>query len=230
MESIAANIDGYRYERKFVISNIEIAHVESLIKYHPALFIEKYPPRYVNNIYFDTLGAKSFYENIDGTAHRCKMRLRWYGPLFGYIEKPILEFKIKNGLVGRKESFVMPAFTSEPGITKKDIHQLCSNAILPEQFKMKLLDCEWNLINHYFRKYFQSSDGAVRITIDTDVTSYRPGVFRTSFNEHVVDDNIIIELKYDKSHVERAYEISNILPFRMTKNSKYVNGIIGLYF
>jgi len=225
----AANVDSYRYERKFAISNMEAAHVKSMIKLHPALFFEKYPPRYVNNIYFDTPGAKSFFENIDGAANRCKVRLRWYGPLFGYIEKPILEFKIKSGLVGRKESFVMPPFSLEPGITKEDIRTLCSDAALPKLFKMNLFEREWILINHYYRNYFQSSDGAFRITVDADVTSYKPDVFRTMFDERLVDDHIIIELKYDKSQVQRANTISNMFPFRMTKNSKYVNGITGLY-
>ena len=39
------------------------------------------------------------------------------------------------------------------------------------------------------------------------------------------DKNVVIELKYNNDLNEKAAEVSNKLPFRLTKNSKYVTGI-----
>jgi hypothetical protein len=39
-----------RYERKFFITELEEAHVRSVVRHHPLLFIEADPPRYVNNL------------------------------------------------------------------------------------------------------------------------------------------------------------------------------------
>jgi SPX domain protein involved in polyphosphate accumulation len=42
------------------------------------MFIEKYPMRVVNNIYFDTIDFSSYQSNIDGASNRSKVRIRWY--------------------------------------------------------------------------------------------------------------------------------------------------------
>ena len=39
------------------------------------------------------------------------------------------------------------------------------------------------------------------------------------------DHDVIVELKYDTEHDEYANRISASFPFRLSKNSKYVNGI-----
>ena len=41
---------------------------------------------------------------------RIKSRIRWYCEIFCVIEKPVLELKIKNSLLGRKESYPVNTF------------------------------------------------------------------------------------------------------------------------
>ena len=89
MNTETTKTNNYRYERKFFISNLTKYEIESLIKLHPALFSEIYFPRFVNNLYFDSLNMKNYFDTIDGLGDRMKIRIRWYGSLFQDIEKPI---------------------------------------------------------------------------------------------------------------------------------------------
>jgi len=98
----------YRYERKFMITELDDAQVRSIVRQHHAMFIEIYPPRYVNNIYLDTLSMRNYDDNLSGVAERMKARVRWYHELFRQIDDPILEFKMKDGLIGWKETYPFP--------------------------------------------------------------------------------------------------------------------------
>ena len=80
------NISDYRYERKFFITSLSRFEVESIVKLHPAIFSEIFHERFVNNIYLDSSDLINFYENIEGQSNRIKIRIRWYGELFGYIK------------------------------------------------------------------------------------------------------------------------------------------------
>lgn len=95
----------YRKERKFVVSGKSATAVEFFIKVHPAMFSQPFPPRFVNNIYFDSKDFHNYGDNVIGTANRVKFRIRWYGEQFGYIKKPVLEIKIKKGLAGSKRHY-----------------------------------------------------------------------------------------------------------------------------
>ncbi len=102
--------DNYRYERKFLVDRLDQHQVMGLIKRHPAMFCQPYPPRFINNFYLDTAHMVNYRDNVDGAADRRKVRIRWYGELMGQIENPVLEFKIKRGLVGTKKHHPIPGF------------------------------------------------------------------------------------------------------------------------
>jgi len=87
------------------------------------------------------------------------------------------------------------------------------------------------LITRYGRKYFQSSNGIYRITLDTDFIFYLIDSQNNTFlNNYFDDTNVILELKYNNSFNTDAHWITNHFPFRMTKSSKYVSGIEKFYF
>ena len=79
-----------RYERKFLVERLDASWVRALVRRHPSMFCETYPPRYVNNLYLDTLGMRHYVDNLNGTPERRKVRIRWYGDLFGDVEAPVL--------------------------------------------------------------------------------------------------------------------------------------------
>lgn len=220
----------FRFERKFVASAALYREIEALIKTHPALFCEPFPPRYVNNIYFDSLGLNNFYANIDGVQHRVKCRIRWYGELLGPIASPILELKIKDGLMGKKESFVLQPFTLDENVTIETLRDVFSRSDLPEFVTMAVQPLQPALLNRYRRKYFQTADGAYRLTLDSELVYYRIESYGNTFLRSWRDQkNIIIELKYDRDRDGFAAAISHRFPFRLSRNSKYVNGILYVY-
>ena len=56
----------FRYERKFLISELPKKNVDILVKFHPYLFSEVFARREVNNIYFDTFNLQNYYDNVEG--------------------------------------------------------------------------------------------------------------------------------------------------------------------
>lgn len=216
----------YRYERKFVVAELSPPEIRSLVRLHPSLFYEPYPPRCVNNIYYDSLDMASYFGNLDGTAHRVKVRIRWYGDLLGHIDKPTLELKIKHGLVGDKESYPLAAFCLTENGAWPDPAELTDPATVPPALRNRLLSLRPSLLNRYHRRYYQSADRRFRLTIDDCLDYYavnsRANTFSRSWRDH---RNCVVELKYDPSHAPLAAQIINAFPFRLSRNSKYINGV-----
>lgn len=220
-----------RHERKFLIAERSAKEVEQLLKLHPACFSPIYHPRRVNNIYFDSLGFDSYYANVEGNTDRKKARIRWYGELFGAVNNSILEFKIKKGLLGKKELYSLAPFTVDAGFSKQQIVNALNDDNVPPNVRNLMLSVQPVLLNTYLRKYFISADKEFRITIDSDLTYYRISYNGATFLNKVTDHNaVVLELKYDADMENEAKEIGSGFPFTMTKNSKYLQGIERVLF
>jgi hypothetical protein len=216
----------YRYERKFFITELDESQVRSILGRHKAMFFEVYPPRYVNNIYLDTMMLRNYDDNLIGVADRMKARVRWYHELFGAIDEPILEFKVKRGLVGWKDTYPFPAFTFGRNITERKFQSLIKESEMPLEVKHRLVGFRMSLVNRYLRSYFANCDRRFRVTIDTDQSFYKVNPLVNHFQvRDVSKDIVIVELKYDREHEELAARISNNFPFRVTRSSKYVDGV-----
>ena len=220
----------YRYERKFFVCNMDRISVENIVLSHPAFFSEIFYERYINNIYFDSLDFNNFMDNIDGNMYRTKYRIRWYGDMLSEIARPILELKIKNGLVGTKESYQLNSFELAKGISVSKLKSVVSDSSIDSQVEFSLQEQIPVMHNRYKRKYFESSDKKFRITIDDEQSFHKLNAFNNTFLQvHKDSNNVIIELKYDVEYESEAFLITNKLPFRLTKSSKYSRGITLLY-
>lgn len=220
------NKDLFRYERKFIITQHEKYYIDELIKNHPAMFSEIYHKRSVNNIYFDTHNMQNFYDNKCGNNQRMKPRIRWYGNLFSYIKKPVLELKIKEGHVGTKKSFSLNPFTLDSNTSHKSIFEILNLSNIPDLVRETLKLMEMKVITSYSRRYFQSADKKYRLTIDWDLRYYGiENVQNTFMNKSYDSRTTILELKYSSDNDSKAEIITNHFPFRFTKNSKYEIGI-----
>lgn len=216
----------YRYERKFLVSELTASEVEAVVKSNPAAFVEIYHGRYVNNIYCDSVDFSNYNENIDGVSQRLKVRIRWYGDLFGMVEKPVLEFKIKNGLTGRKDSYPLDPFEFGQSFRYKTFEQLFRKQEIPHPHKLRLYRQKPSLVNRYWRKYFLSADKKFRITLDTEVQFYEiNSCVHFKYPRYTDFSNVVVELKYDLENDEYAHIITGYFPFRMTRNSKYISGM-----
>ena len=217
---------GRRYERKFFLDDIEPARARALVLGHPAMFYEPYPPRFINNIYFDTPWMEHYDDNLSGSAARGKVRLRWYHELVGDITNPILEMKIKRGWVGWKESYPFPDFTFDTTFSAQELQRILSESQLPPQVIERLRGYQVSLVNRYHRDYYATRDGRFRVTLDKDLTYYRTGRLSNPLFAHTMDHGVVVvELKYDAEHEPQAQRVASRFPFRMTRSSKYVRGV-----
>jgi SPX domain protein involved in polyphosphate accumulation len=218
-----------RYERKYFLQGVEPVRVRDTILHHPAMFYEPYPPRDINNIYFDTLWMEHYQENLAGAAVRGKARVRWYHDLVGEVSNPILEFKLKRGWIGWKESYPFPCFRFDSALSAQRLQAIIVASELPLPVIERLRGQRISLVNRYHRAYFATRDGCFRVTLDTDLTYYRVGRLSNPLFASTVDHGVIVvELKYDAEHERKAAHIASRFPFHLTRSSKYVRG--GEYF
>lgn len=217
----------YRYERKFTVPDgYKTSAIEVTVKKNNYLFREVYYQRQVNNIYFDTAGYNDYFDNVLGVSDRKKIRIRWYGDTLGEIKKPVLEIKIKKGLVGDKWSYKLNPFVLDNSFTTETIQKIFkeSNLPLPILESTKLVTP--TLLNSYSRKYYLSANNKFRITVDFNLKYFKIDKQFNNFNIAATkDENKIVELKYNIEDDISAQQITTQLPFRINKNSKYVNGV-----
>ena len=223
------NSERARYERKFVVEKLPSAQIIQSIKLLPFNFKEIYASRQVNNIYFDTRELNHYNANVIGADQRMKVRIRWYGNLTGEVNDAHLEIKLKQGLLGNKLSFPLSSFRMDQQLNVNTINEVFSNSAIPDNVISALHTELPVLINTYERRYYLSFDKHFRFTIDEQMRYYDFSSARNHLLNKAIDkDQRILELKYPAAFNDLAKEISNALPYRMTKSSKYVNGISSL--
>ncbi|MBT4166283.1 VTC domain-containing protein [archaeon] len=220
------NFKNQRYERKFVISEMDVKEVENFIKHNPLIFSEIFYERNVNNIYFDSHDFKNYHENLQGNSQRFKIRIRWYGEMFGLIKKPILELKIKNNELGWKKSFLLKEFVLDKSFSLDFLHEVFLKSELPNWLIEELKISFPSLLNAYKRKYFVSANKKYRATLDWDLIFLKIKKSGNRFNEKVFDDGVsVIEIKYSSKDCEGESFIGQYFPFRLIAHSKYIKGI-----
>lgn len=225
MPQAAESAGAWRYERKFMLP-LSVREVLDVVRHHPAMFSRAYPPRHVNNIYFDSPGLHNYFATVDGLARRAKVRIRWYGELFGEVSAPVLEIKRKQGLVGWKSAYSLPAFTLDPATTARDLHVLLERADLPPEASLMLAGLQPALLNRYHRCYFRSADRSFRLTLDSNMRFYRFAPLANAFLQMYEEQtSVVLELKYGTGHAAQAEAVCQAFPFRASKSSKYVRGI-----
>ena len=219
-------LDNHRYERKFAIAGASLAEVEHHVRHHPAVFLQEYSSRIVNNIYLDSPDLRNYHQNVTGHSHRAKLRVRWYGPLFGTVPQAVLEQKCKRGLLGTKQSAQLAPFEFGRQASAQGVRRWLEASSLPENLDQEIHHSEPTLVNRYRRHYFRSGDRKVRLTIDSELTFHRFHRHTNSFLSEVeMPALVVLELKYSDAASDEAASVANHLPFRMTRMSKYVFGL-----
>jgi SPX domain protein involved in polyphosphate accumulation len=206
-----------RFERKYRIENLSLSHVLQIIKAHPASFSTLYPDRRVNNIYFDTPNFECLNDNLAGVNYRKKYRIRWYGEEMQQLKNPQLEVKYKENMLGGKTVLALE------DLELNDLMNI--KAVVNQKINYKSL-LSPVLLNSYYRSYWTTADRKFRITVDSKMGFH--SLYHSPFFQQYMhmDDAIILELKYEQEDEEELERINTFLPFRLSKNSKYVNGIL----
>ncbi|MGH7541274.1 MAG: VTC domain-containing protein [Gemmatimonadota bacterium] len=215
-----------RYERKFVVTRRPSERVEQVLRLHPAAFSEMYAPRFVDNCYFDSPRLGHYREAVEGWGRRVKIRVRWYGALFGEITAPVLELKCKRGWVSWKRQFALPARTLDETTELGWLAEWLGDAEVPTEIASGLGSLRPTLVNRYRRRYLASADRRYRVTVDTALEYLSVGPPRMPIPAPQGDvPTAIVEVKYAPEDDDGISFITNHLPFRMTKSSKYVEGL-----
>ena len=218
--------ENQRYERKFAIKAASLPEVEHSVRLHPALFFQEYAPRTVNNIYFDSADLRNYHQNVNGHSHRTKLRVRWYGELFGAVTHAVLEQKCRRGHVGSKVSARLAPFEFDQRASAHKVRRCLEDSSLPDDLRHEVRLAEPTLVNRYRRQYFRSADRQVRLTIDSNLAFFAFQRLANSFLARVaVPALVVLELKYSDTASEEAASVASLLPFRMTRMSKYVFGL-----
>lgn len=216
----------YRYERKFLVEGLDAAQVDMLVRRHPCMFYEPYSPRYVNNLYLDSEGLDNYYANVDGAGERHKVRIRWYGDLLGQIDRPALELKTKDGLVGAKVSYPFPSFHLGRGFSQRHFLELVRASGLPAEVQRHLRGLNAVLCSRYWRRYYATRDRRFRLTVDAGMVYYQVKRGANEFRARFVDEgHVVVELKYDRALDPQAGRVASFFPFSVTRSSKYLTGI-----
>jgi hypothetical protein len=215
-----------RYERKFRAEPMSLAETLALVRRHPALFREAYPPRSVNNIYFDSPALRDYHDHIQGVACRSKTRIRWYGSCGVTVEHPVLERKIKQGAVGGKLSHPLLEMVFDADDPRRVVDAALHSGDVPPMLRATAGLLMPTLVNRYQRRYYVSADGSFRLTVDWDLQFAGITRFAADRSLSAADPSVIIELKFAPCHADLAADaVSNALPFRLTRCSKYVLGV-----
>jgi SPX domain protein involved in polyphosphate accumulation len=223
-------VEPIRYEIKLPCPSTLLPQVQSWVRLHPAHWRVAYPPRQVNNVYFDTADCACMNENLGGVAGRAKLRLRWYGEVLDTIDHARLELKRKEGKVGWKEICPLELALDLTSESWREVQQWLRDAV-DDQARMWLAQFPHPvLINHYHRAYYVTPDGSLRLTIDTRLRAYdqrasaRPNLRRPA----PIADRIVVELKAgaDPASSQRLSDALARFPLRPDRHSKYVNGML----
>jgi hypothetical protein len=222
------NINDYRTEVKYTLEGFSRVKAVKSLQYSRQFFGEIFSRRWINNVYFDTSNLDLYRSSIEGTSERVKVRIRWYGEMYGEI-KPVLELKIKKGLMNTKESYQLDKFIFNQEILKIEFKYLilrCKN--VPIEIKNYIKLVEPTLLNRYYRSYHLSSSKRYRITIDTNLyfKSLRSRQKLGNACMYKERSFIILEVKYDNFYYDTSSIMTNLfIGARVTQISKYTYGL-----
>lgn len=218
-----------RYERKIRVAPTREEWVRSLIRQHPARLCETYPARYVNNLYLDTACHTHYVDHINGVARRKKFRLRWYGPLDATRPALSLEVKRRDGWINAKHVYPLSDSCPGDGFKAGGWRQMLGTSKFPVSILEAVVHLEPALVNRYHRRYYESHNRQVRVTVDTDMSFYHASRLGERRGGAARDQAVIVEIKFDADAVEYGTHVAAAFPVSLSKNSKYVNGIQLLY-
>jgi hypothetical protein len=214
-----------RYEIKFVADSIRYHELERWILMNPAGFHTSFPPRQVNNVYFDTPDLFAYAENLSGASSRSKVRLRWYGATH-HPEKTVLEIKRRRNHLGWKHHFPGGSMDFDHQ-TWRELRSDLRKSLTPAGRVWLDESPQPVLINRYFRQYFESPEGGLRATLDFRQQVYdqrlksRPNLrFRAN-----LPDTLVVEIKFGRHDHSLGSEVIASLPVRVSRNSKYMIGV-----
>jgi len=220
-----------RHEIKFAAYSLEYERVRHWLRMHPAGFIQPYPNRRVNNLYFDTYDYRAYAENLAGVSVRSKLRYRWYGDSPGPVAGS-LEVKQKRNHFGWKLRFPVSEAPWTEGRAWADVRIALREQLSAEARHWLDHNPLPVMLNRYEREYFVSGDGRVRATIDTRQRVYDQRYRGLPNFEHpaVMQDTLVVEFKFSREDRQEVVAMLRGFPLRIGRHSKFMNAMRAIGF
>lgn len=218
----------WREERKYPLpssrSPLLTAWLDARLPRDPS-----YPVGVVTSCYYDSANLDSYQESADGEFAKQKLRLRWYGEPVDQYAGVWLELKSRDGARSVKQRVRYPSAGSPNhlGLLIPEREELVSR--LRDLTDVAAFPLEPTLqptaLIRYQRIRWQSADGSVRASLDTNVRTAHP---RGAPIWLPVPSGDVLELK---SRGDLPVQIAHLgqLGLRRTAHSKYALAVETLY-
>ena len=218
----------WREERKYPLpssrSPLLTAWLDARLPRDPS-----YPVGVVTSCYYDSANLDSYQESNDGEFAKQKLRLRWYGDPVDPYAGVWLELKSRDGARSLKQRIRHPSsgapnhlglIIPEREELVRRLRDLTDVAALPLDPTLQP-----TALIRYRRIRWQSSDGSVRASLDTDVRTAHPRGMPIWLP---VPDGDVLELKSQGDLPPQLAHLEH-LGLRRTAHSKYALAVETLY-
>ncbi len=231
MSATLPDTQDLRHEIKFVTYASERARILNWLQLQPACFSVPYPPRHINNVYFDTFDYRAYAENLAGISQRKKLRYRWYGEGVG-PDRGVMELKLKRNHFGWKQRFAINEPPWQAGLSWREVVEAMRAA-------MPMLGQLWLdqnplpvLLNRYRREYFVTANDQIRATLDSDqrIFDQRRNTYPNFETAGITEDTIVLEFKFPITARKSVEQLLKHIPIRIGRHSKYMNAMRALSF
>jgi len=220
-----------RYEFKIPCDPALLPEIETWLRLHPAHWRVSYPPRQVNNIYFDSFDLQDLNANLSGFGQREKLRLRWYGSDLALVSGAQLERKRRLGLAGWKEIIYFDGTLDLMGPPWPTLLATLREGLEAPARLWLDVHADPVLINHYQRAYYETPDRVLRLTLDTRLHAYnqRFSLLPNLSRPVLQPEQLVVELKapVDDAATKRLSQVLQAFPVRVHRFSKYLQGVLG---
>ena len=215
-----------RRELKFTTNEIYYSDIINWIKNNKVNFKKHFPKRLINSIYFDNYSYSSFKENIYGDSKKTKIRLRWYNTFFFSMDG-FFEIKKRDNIYNYKKTIKIPNLVIKLNSNFKEIIQTLKLNLEPiDTIELDARPFP-TIISQYTREYYIDFDKEIRITIDRNIKTFDQRLSNkiNLKNEITIPNLMVVEFKFKDASINKLLNSFNNFPLRLSKNSKYINGI-----
>jgi hypothetical protein len=218
-----------RIELKDLLRLRDLQTIEAALISSPLGFHSPFPPRQINSLYFDSYDFRALEDSLSGSSIRQKTRLRWYGKT-EYSSNPTLEFKCKQGHLSWK-ILRKTTFCIDFNATTWDSAFLDDEEEITVDLSKTLLlsNLRPTSLVSYSRRYFESADGRLRVTLDEDLTFRDQTIYSGPnllyFRHH--PEKLVIEIKVAEKDSDLLQDLAKTLPFVPRRFSKYCESLLG---
>ena len=230
-----------RYERKYRVEGKSKTAVLAAILQHPMSFRKQFPDenligapqrRKYRIRWYGTDANKASKPILEIKRKDCELGEKHFAPMedFDLVNHLDISREIRRQLQAKtfaveEQKLSLPSkndLISPPpqGLSKSE------NTAAAAKTPMPYIPLQPTLLNSYERSYFLSMDRKFRLTIDWNMQFQALDIFFRPGARKETDLAVVVEIKYD-AHLDQEYDrVGQDIPFRPSKNSKYVNGML----